>query len=131
MVTLRDTSSWSIEWRRPRPRLPELLLNSSPELHGSEEWQQLIATWSKTPPVIHLAQPSSSLPLQKLSEHDALQTLVHCAGGWRSELLSANLPMNLMRFDVFVDISVFLVSIPPSFGGNPVSGVTLAPLLLA
>ena len=86
VLELRDSSSWSLEWRRPRRRPPPTLLHSSVDLRASEDWTLLITKWLSSPACLFLVDrvlpagcTAASLSRQM---DDALQELVRLAGGW-------------------------------------------------
>ena len=45
VVELRDHSTWALNWKCPRPRLPPLLTHSSSELRALPEWTELVEQW--------------------------------------------------------------------------------------
>jgi exonuclease III len=87
VVTLRaDVASAAVDWCRPRPRPPPLLMLSSADLWRSPEWAALVGQWSLSPLGRAALAAADDVPLAVLSKAmmDALQHLVHLAGGWRT-----------------------------------------------
>ena len=74
-----------LNWRRPRPQLPELLRCSSLELQASLEWRQLLAKWTPSSSVQAVLADAPTLSLDALSTAllSSLESLVALAGGWK------------------------------------------------
>ena len=86
VVDLRDCSSWALNWKCPRPRLPSLLLASSKELRSSEAWVGLMEPWMASPEFRRLIASQLAESSQDVSSllGLALQQLISLAGGWKT-----------------------------------------------
>ena len=74
----------SIDWKRPRAQLPELLRLSSQELRISADWAELLGRWSQSAEarlVLDEHQPHTATTLSSALAA-ALAHLVTLAGGW-------------------------------------------------
>ena len=86
ILDLRDSSAWALNWHRPRPRLPPLLLLHGKELRAAADWKALVQQWECTAAYRALLQFSPEDTAQVISTRlqTALNALVDLAGGWSS-----------------------------------------------
>ena len=83
MFDVRLDGPPSLNWIRPRPRLPALLTLGSAELNKSVAWEELLVRWMSSPPLVALSpSPVESMSTLSSSMIAALHHLVDLAGGW-------------------------------------------------
>ena len=83
LVQLQLDTPLVLDWKRPQPRLPELLCQSSAELRQSAAWHTLLDSWlaeSAVRAALHSTHSTGSELSAALVA--ALQRLVALAGGW-------------------------------------------------
>ena len=88
LLDLHDRSSWSLNWKRPRPCLPDLLRSSARVLRTSEKWETTRDQWIASPEMIQLRYHDPHATAANLSTQleVVLQALVRLAGGWATRV---------------------------------------------
>ena len=84
LVQLQLAGPITLSWRRPKPRVPELLQEGSVVLAQSPEWGALLERWMASSEVLVVLSPPRPHTCLSLSSalSQALQGLVKLAGGW-------------------------------------------------
>jgi hypothetical protein len=85
VVSLRDQPAWAVYWCRPLPQLPPLLRQPSRVLRDDKEWLELVVRWVASPSVQRLLLKVDGQSASQISKllSDALEGLIHLAGGWK------------------------------------------------